>query len=294
LSDPAYLPIEGQFTGSTAFTMSESRGNTYDSTGLLASRVYDQSDHIAQTFGYGITDDLSVNIDMSYIPFDKRNRYPVGGGSTTRENSGFTDPTIGLTWRAIEQGESLVNFDVFGSYSPDWVGARAATALSGGTEGRGGQSGELGVAVSHVLPMFTIYGSLAADFVGRRDTFDPTTGTDASRASSTHWNADLSTQTRLSDEVSIDAGISEVFGHDHTTVTGASGVEFVNEPANTTALHLAANYNFIPNELVGSLTYAHSFDGTSRVDYPAAPLNDRTNRGGQENTWGARLSYAFN
>lgn len=294
LSDPAWLPLAGQFDGSTSFTMSESRGNTYDSTGTLASHFYDQSERLSQKIGYGITDDVSVDLGISYLPFDKVNRYPVGGGQIVRESSGFTDPSIGVTWRAIEQGASPVNFDVFGSYSPDWIGATAGTGLSHGSEGRGGQEGEVGLAVSHVMPVFTIYGSAGANFIGRRDVFNPATGTSVLRSSATSWTVALDTQTRFNDALSFNAGIGETFGHDRTTIIGPTGVEHLGDPGNRTDLHLAANYSFIPQTLVGSLTYAHAFDGTSRDVFPATPANDTSTRGRQANAWGVRLAYAFN
>jgi hypothetical protein len=274
--------------------MYEGRGNTYDSTGTLASHFYDQSSRFSQRIDYGITDDLSVELGISYLPFDKVNRYPAAGGTIVRKSSGFTDPAIGMTWRAIEQGDSPVNFDIFGSYSPDWLGATAATGLSAGTEGRGGQEGEAGVTLSHVMPMFTIFGSAAANFIGRRDVFDPATGTSAVRGSATRWTVALDTQTRLNDVLSFNAGIGETFGHDRTTIIGPTSIEHLGDPGNRTELHFAANYSFIPQSLIGSLTYTHAFDGTTRDVFPATPADDNSTRGHQENFWGARLSYALN
>jgi hypothetical protein len=294
LSDPAWLPHAGQFDGSTSFTMSETSGNTYDSTGAFASHFYGQSDRISQTIGYGFTDDLSLDLGISYLPFDKVNRYPVGGAPIVRESSGFTDPTIGLTWRAIEQGASPVNFDVFGSYSPDWLGATAATAISHGTEGRGGQGGQVGLAVSHVMPMFTIYGSAAANFIGRRDVFDPVTGTSALRSSTMNWTLALDTQTRFNDALSFNAGVGETFGQNRTTIIGPTGVEHLGDLGDRTDLHFAANYSVIPQTLVGSLTYAHNFGGTSHEVFPTDPASDTSTRGRQANIYGVQLTYAFN
>src|SRR5262245_4638000 len=92
LSDPAFLPLEGQFTGSTGFTMGEGRANTYDSTGALFSRTYDQFYRVNQGIAYGLTDDLSIDFGISYLPFDKRTRTFIAGGSTERKSDGFTNP----------------------------------------------------------------------------------------------------------------------------------------------------------------------------------------------------------
>ena len=186
-----------------------------------------------------------------------------------------------------------MNLDLFGSYSPDWVNARFATATSSGTEGRGGQAGTVGAAISNVSPVFTVYGAVSATFVGRRNTFDPATSTNAQISGATNWNLDLATQTRLSDEFSFNAGVTQSLGRSRTNVIGPTGIEHFADPASTTALHLAANYTFVPDALVGSLSYAHSFDGVSRTDFPATPASDTTTRGRQGNTFGLHLDYAF-
>jgi hypothetical protein len=293
LTDPAYLPLSGQIHGTTSFDVGDAHGSTYDSAGVLASKFYDQTERISQQLQYGITDDLSLNLGMSYLPFDKRSRTFTAGGFSTREQDGFTDPNIGLTWRAVEQGSrSPLNVDVFGTYSPDWIDARAATATASGSEGRGGQAETLGLAVSQVLPHITVYGSAAAEFVGKRDTFDPATASTIQTGGTMRWKLAFDTQTRLDDTWSFNAGVGEDIGRDNVHVIGATGVDHANDPATATDLHVAANYAFTP-QLVSSLSYAHTFDGTSEVNYPAAPASNTTTRGHQENLLGVHLNYVF-
>jgi len=298
LSDPSYLPYAGQFEGRTAFAIGDGHGNTYDASGALLSHFYDQSDRLTQVLQYGITDDIAISLDENYLPFDKRTRTSAAGTVTSRSSSGFTDPALGITWRALDQdparGGSPLNLDLFGTYSPDWVGARSATATSEGNEGRGGQAGTLGVALSEVWPAFTLYGSAAAVFLGSRHITNPGSGATNTRDSSNEWRVDLSSQYRASDDVSFNAGIAETFGRDKTVIVSGSGAERFNDPAATTDLHLAANYTFIPQDLVGSLTYGHSFSGTARAIFPTMPANDTTTRGRQENVLGLQLDYAFN
>jgi hypothetical protein len=297
LSDPSYLPYAGQFDGRTAFAFADGRGNTYDSSGALLSHFYDQSERLAQSLEYGITDDVAVSLDENYLPFDKRTRTSVAGTVTSRSSSGFTDPTLGITWRAIDQdaerGGSPLNLDLSGTYSPDWIGARSATATSGGNEGRGGQSGSVGLALSEVWPAFTLYGSAAAVFLGSRQINNPGSGAISTRNPSNEWQLGLSSQFRASDAVSFNAGVGETFGRGTTVITSGSGVERFENPAATTDLHLAANYAFIPQDLVGSLTFGHSFSGIAHAVFPAVPANDTTTRGRQENVLGVQLDYAF-
>lgn len=294
LTDPAYLPLAGQIDGSTAFTMSEGRGNTSDAGGTLLSHFKDHSDRFNQFLEYGITDDLSVNFAMSYLPYDKTTHDNVGGGTTVRESQGFTDPSLGITWRALDQAAGPVNLDLFGNYSPNWTGSRIATSTSDGLEGRGGDAGDIGAAISHVTPLFTLYGSAAAELNGARSNFNPDSGTSVHRNSTTDWLLDVSGQVRLSDAISLNGGLGETIGRDTTHVFNGAGVEHLVTQGDSTELHLAANYAFIPNSFIGSLTYGHTFDGNSRAEFPADPANNTETHGHQEDIWGAKLTYAFN
>jgi hypothetical protein len=218
----------------------------------------------------------------------------TGGGFSAREQDGFTDPNIGLTWRAVEQGSrSPLNVDVFGTYSPNWIDSRAATATSNGSEGRGGQTEEVGFALSQVLPHITVYGSAAAEFVGKRGTFDPATLTTIQTGGTMRWKLAFDTQTRLDDTWSFNAGVGEDIGRDNVHVIGATGIDHADDPATSTDLHVAANYAFTP-QFVSSLSYAHTFDGTSQTDYPTAPASNTSTRGHQENLWGLHMNYVFN
>jgi hypothetical protein len=231
---------------------------------------------------------------MSYLPFDKRSRTLAAGGGTTREQDGFTDPNIGLTWRAVEQGSrSPLNVDLFGSYSPNWIDSRATTATASGSEGRGGQAETIGLAVSQVLPLLTVYGSGAAEFVGARSTFDPATATSIHTGGTMRWKLAFDTQTRLDDTWSFNAGVGEDIGRENVTVIGPAGVEHLDAPPTATDLHVAANYAFTP-QFVSSLSYAHTFDSASQTTYPTVPANNTATRGHQENLWGVHMNYVFN
>jgi len=89
LSDPAYLPLEGQIEGTTSVTMGDSRANIYDSAGAFAAHIYDQTDSIGQSLNYGITDDLTLNLGDTYRALDKRTLTAAGGGGCDTQESGY-------------------------------------------------------------------------------------------------------------------------------------------------------------------------------------------------------------
>jgi hypothetical protein len=295
LSDPAYLPLAGQIDGSTAFTVGDAHSRTYDSTNALIASIGEHTDQFSQMLEYGITDDLSIQANLDYDAFDKRNRMPVGGPGAALYNSGISDPSFGITWRALDQmsGPSPVNLDLFGSYSPDWVDNVQAASGVTGTEGRGGQEGRVGAAVSHVWDAFTLYGSASVNFIGDRDISNPAIHARSFGDNYTNWTIDASSQYRFTDQFSVNAGIGETFGANNSVMNGATGTDRFNDVADNTSLHASLNYAVIPDTLVAQATYTHNDYGASHVEFPATPASDVTTRDHDENIWGVKLDYAF-
>ncbi|HEY1707934.1 MAG TPA: hypothetical protein VGG10_06685 [Rhizomicrobium sp.] len=296
LSDPAYLPLAGEFDGSTAFTVGDTHSKTYNSaTNALIASIGQHTDQFAQMLEYGITDDLSIQASMDYDVFDKRTRFPVGGPSESLYSSGITDPSFGITWRALDQmsGPSPMNLDLFGSYSPDWLGDTQPALGATGTEGRGGQEGRIGAALSHVWDTFTLYGSASANFIGDRNIFDSASHARSVANGYTNWTLDLSGQYRFTDQFSANAGVGETFGANTDVLNGATGVDHVNDPGDNTSIHASLNYAMIPDTLVAQATYAHNDYGTAHINFPAAAASDQTTRDHDENVWGLKLNYAF-
>src|ERR1700761_1166981 len=71
LTDPAYLPLQGQLYGSSAFTITDSTADLYDAAGAKSGTRKGWDDTITQELEYGITNDLALRLDDSYTPFDK-------------------------------------------------------------------------------------------------------------------------------------------------------------------------------------------------------------------------------
>src|SRR4051812_842301 len=70
LSDPAFLPLTGQFYGATSFDYTNAHGTSFDDvTGAKQFDLHRWSDAFSQSLAFGITDDLSVDAHVEYDPF---------------------------------------------------------------------------------------------------------------------------------------------------------------------------------------------------------------------------------
>jgi hypothetical protein len=295
LSDPAFLPLAGQFEGATSYNYTNTHGTSFDDvTGAKLFDLHRWSDTFTQSLAYGITDDLSVNAQVQYDPFLEAKHEFAGGGETVQKESGFTDPSFGVTWRALDQAVQPVNLDLFASYSPDWLDARAATNAEDGTLGRGGREASVGAALSRVTRDFTLYGSFAANFLGRSGVDNPLTGAQVQTGSHTNYTLALESQTRFTDALSLNAGVAHTWQADLSVFNTDTGIGHSTVPGNLTNLHVALNYHLVPNTLVASLTYGHDFLQDSRNIFPAGSgLDGTTLRDRNVNIYGAKLSYAF-
>jgi hypothetical protein len=285
LSDPAYLPYQGQLYGSSAFSMSESSGDRYDSTGAEISRDKGWQDTITQELEYGITNDLALRIGDSYVPFDKDKDTFTAGGFADRKSDGFTDPSIGLTWRMIDQAHnSPLNFDLLADYSPNMIGARTTNLA------RGGQTADVGAAISEVMPHFTVYGKALAEWNGQQGEYNPLS-TDFTRMAS-RWDylLDLDTQTRFNQWLSFNAGVGYVFAGNARVANLTTGVDHTLEPGDGLKLDAALNYQLVPNTFVASLTYDYRRDNTTDTVF-AIPTSDTSLHNRTDNTFGVKFDY---
>ncbi len=128
LSDPAYLPFAGQFEGTTAYHYDQASGDVFDSTGAPDYTFHTITDTISQSLQYGLTDDLSFQFGISYDPSQKRNDIFPDGSMKSLQSNGFTDPSFGVTWRAIDQANGPMNLDLSASYDPDAFNAEISLA----------------------------------------------------------------------------------------------------------------------------------------------------------------------
>jgi hypothetical protein len=294
LSDPLYLPMQGQLDGTTSYSYSASTGHIDDALGAHVQSFDVRTDRILQSLEYGVTDDLSLNISDAYDPVHERVVQPAGGGQFSRNDSGLEDPTIGVTWRALDQRASPVSLDLLASYAPNVIDSNASSATSDGSVARGGSQWSFGAALGHESRDFAIRAGINANWYGQRKV-ENDSGVNVSTQGS-YWNtsADLGTQTRLSDQFSLDAGVGYVFAHDTSLDNHVTAVDFVTRPGNGADARLGLNYNIVPNKFVVGLTYGYNANETSHETSAATPADDTATRDRKENVVGAKLDYVFN
>jgi hypothetical protein len=292
LSDPNYLPYTGQIYGTSAYTHTWTNGDTFDDTGAQTSSFHVNTDTLSQFLSYGITDDLEVNAAIHYEPDSQRQVNFANGSQSTLNSSGFSDPSFGAVWRALDQGPYPVNFDLFGSYTPNMIDSKQASANDDGTIARGGQWGELGAALGYETRQFSIRGEFNANIYGDSNSVDLLDNDTLHTLGYTDYVLGLTTQTRLNPLFSVNAGIDHVFASNENALNTTTAISHMLQPGDTTTLHASLNYNLVPNQFVVSATYAHNFLGNSEAIY-AVPTSDTSTRNRGSDVLGLELYYVM-
>lgn len=296
LSDPAYLPWQGQVMGSSSYVDAATYEGVENYQYLNRDTRAIYSGQWAQSFTGGITDDLAVRLGDTYI-LQEEDTTPAGGSTESTYSQGPADPTVGVTWRVVDQEdqddmEGHFNWDWIASYSPDLFEDRAASPTEDGTNGRGGQSVSVGTALSWVIPNFTLYSEYEATYLGARDT---TNANDTVTDYGSYWrdSLGLNTQTRFSARFSFNVGITGYWNGDYSGQNENTGVGFVAGGGNEIAANAALNFHFVPDVLVGSLTYTNDIYSDRSYAYPNNPTSDTTTVNEDSNAFGVRLEYVF-
>jgi hypothetical protein len=293
ISDPLYLPLQGEFYGSTSYIYGSSSHDTFDASGAPIGKVNVSSNTLDQTFLYGITDDLAVHFNWGYDISRDASSHPVSGGDIKRDSSGWTDPEFGLIYRLMDQRDSPLTLDLRADYAPDAFPAKAATADNDGTVALGGQKANFGATIGHEGPMFTVAGTFDATWLGSRNVLNQVSGDQNREDSLWNYRLGLTSQTRLNDQFSINAGVGHTFTNNGVGFNNTTGIEHISTGGDYTDLNAALNYQFIPNTLVGSLSYQHNFYQNSRVLYPALPADNSYVRNKDADLVGVTMRYSF-
>jgi len=295
VSDPAYLPTQGQFFGSTLYTYSRATSDQDNYVGLPLSSNQTTVRTATQLFEYGAADDLTFRLNGFYQSIGSTNNYASGATTFTR-SEGMSDPTLGLTWRAIDQARHPLSLDLLGSYTPDLIYARSATSAVEGTVARGGATAALGAALSRKTKAFTLYGEVLATNLGSRATQNPTNNVITDYSASWQYSLLLNTQTRFAAYGSLNLGLTETLS-DRVAAsfinTADKLVEFTNAPARDTKLNAALNFQAVPNRLVASLIYTHDFYGPGSNNYPVQYKSDTTTPDKKSSSLGVELRYVL-
>ena len=293
VSDPLYLPLQGQFYGATGYQYGSLSRDTYDSTGARSDTTNVTTNTLDQTFLYGITDDFALRFNWGYDLSRDASVHPVGGTAVKRDGSGWTDPQFGLIYRVMDQRDNPLTLDVHADYSPNAFPAKSATVDDEGTVARGGQYADFGATLGHEGPMFTVAATFNAIYLDTAKVLNQISGDTTRTDSMWNYRFGLDTQTRINDQFSVNAGVGHTFTNNGTVFNQTTGLEHITNGGDATDVNAALNYQFVPNTIVGSLEYQHSFYQNSRNLFPTAPLNDTSVRNKDEDLFGVTMRYVF-
>jgi hypothetical protein len=292
LSDPAFLPLKGQVYGESSYDYSDTQSQAFDAGGANLSSTSRTLSTIRQTLAFGLTDRLSVNISEAY-GFSGNSTVTTPTVVRSNNVSGWDDPIIGLTYRLVDQKEQPFILDILGHYSPDAFSSRAAINGEDATVARGGDEADIGLAIARETRFFTIRGSVTAYYydTSTEQTFARNSG---ETTTGSYWapSLGLQTQTRLTDRLSVNVNGSYTFNGSPNVSNGLPQFYRIENIGNTADVGVSLNYHLIPNKLVGSINYVHTFRDHTNIDY----LNDVALDGyrwGTTNDVGFSLRYLF-
>jgi len=292
LSDPLYLPLQGQVYGATAYTLDMPKGDNFKA-GVNTGSFSASDDLINQTFAYGVLNSLAIRVTFGYGSNSRDSTAATTGDVTTGNASGFNDPTFSVTFRPLDEPRSPVILDLTVSYSPNTFASETAGGTSNGTIARGGQATGLSFALGRVMKSFTIAGTAASTYDGAQTNELLSNGTSTASGAFWSYTFGLVTETRFTERVSLDAGVTVSTSASYAVSNVQNGNPRTYAPPSTRALNIAMNYHFRPNRLVGSFTYSYDNDTTSTNTFAKASSDTAVeNRMG--NVVGFRLLYAFN
>jgi len=301
LSDPAYLPERGQIYGVTNYSYAKRIGDDYDFQDTRFRSFTVRSSALAQSFDYGVIDNLSVRMNLAYERDNTQYDFPDGTSATT-DAYGFKDPGFGVTLRVLEQDDDSFNWDLIGAYVPTVIEAKRPTPTRDGTVSRGGPVGTFGTAVSYKTRSFTVYVNAEASYLGTSKINISNNGGVATETYEPSWQyfVGLNTQTRINDMFAINFGASETISDSARGTASFDGVPFASfdsKPGNLTRINVATVMHILPQGLAAVLSFDHYMygDSSNGNTMPAtyAQFFDRTTKNESANAISLSLLYVW-
>ncbi len=292
LTDPNYLPLAGQIWGSTQFAHLFAQGTIVNATGVQTGSFHADVNNWRQHLGYGIMDDLAIDIAIDYQPGSTRKITYTNRASIERDTNGVSDPTLGLTYRVLDQERWPVTLDVYGSYTPDVIKATAASLFEAGSISRGGSSETAGLAIAEETQDFTARGYATANFLSASQVDKPDVGVTVKQTSYTNFQAGIQTQTRLSRHFSLNLDFAYTIADNSKFTNTSNGNVFLSHPGNSEFAEAAFNCALLPEKLVGSVFYRYERTENS-LTIRVNPANNSGTHGRSGNVIGGMLSYEF-
>lgn len=273
LSDPSFLPLQGQIFSETSYAHTDRTADFKFSNGATNEHLSGNGDHYSQSFAYGITDRLSVSAGGSYS--DTTQHYSFAFGSPFSVGSSqFDNPSFAITYRAIEQVDSPVSLDVKTSYSPAAVDQTS-------------QSGQIALFVNRELKLLTIQGEFGATYTDQYDGRQTSTATDHGG----FWSylAGLRTQARLTDRFAVNSGVIWSKNSD----ISYEGQFFRDSSDGTWSPYVSLTYAVIPDHVDLTFEYDHDFVGDDHRTFSGAGFGNGKWANADENLYAVHLRLLF-
>ena len=244
---------------------------------------------------YGLTDDLEVRLAESFSVSGNDQDNDLKGTTAQFNSNGFSDPNFGITYRVIDQRHhEPVDLDFAMSYAPNMISDSAPGGGHDGAESAGGQVAAFGATLGREMKDFTIAGSATATYHGKREYEALATDDDISPNSFWAYEANLQTQTRITSRFSIDAGVAYYDFDNYTAANQTTGLTWIGRNPDYANFSVGFNYHFIPNRLVGQLSYNYDLYTTNgELNNYSTPSDNSYIKYEGNNIFGAKLFYTF-
>jgi len=292
ISDPLYLPLKSQLYGSTSYTYSLSSSSSYNYLGHKTANSSTDANTFTQATEYGITDRFAIRLSDSYSFNKAFKALTTTGANTTSNNEGFNNPTIGTTYRMIDQSNSPADIDLTLNISPNAFKDKEAGGGHDGTVASGNQPITFTTGIGREMKAFSILGTFSTIFEGNR--YYEALSNDDNYYEHQYFNYEfaINTQTRLTDRLSFNLGSGYTIADKAHVTNLSTGTKFLATLADTLDFTAAINYHIIPNRLVGGITYTYDGYSNGKSTYATASSDTET-KNHYANVIGARLQYLF-
>ena len=291
-----YITNQGEIVSYSSFGGTGSNSDHFNDLGSQTSKSKSSSLSWGETLGYGVTNDLEIIFKDSYSS-NSSTAYASSGTNTSYNSSGFADPTFSILWRALNQGPAYpVSLDLTASYAPDILDAKAASSVADGTIARGGSEFTGTAAVSHVSGPDIFYLAVSAINSAERDILvQPAVGP-YNQSASAFWQYTINAayQHYFDEKLSVIGGVQYFSSDTYTAINlGGNNLSYNKTDGAQWRPYVTVNYAFVPNKIVGSLNYTHSFDANNSSYAPADATKSSSTRDGQSDAVTGTLRLLF-
>ena len=293
LSDPLFLPTQGQISGQTGYSQAKTDYDGINSAGLETSSTQSRSYNWNQSFAYGLSNDFTLRLSGSWAHTTADATSDKTGIVSSTCDRGFADPTLGATWRLVEQSAARpFDFDLAASYSPNSIALRTGSGAQVGTVASGRQTALVSAGIGREMRAMSLQLVVSSTYLGQRSYEALSNGDQHSEESRWEYGMALNTQTRFTSRDSLNVNITDTVNRSYQAADDTAGTSWNTTPANSVAISAALNHHFIPDHLVGTLFYTYTTNADASNQY-ATPVRDNSTHYSSSNTAGCRVSYMF-